>query len=183
MMRKMNRMMFYVSVLLCVSLVFSACSSNSTSGSNSSSSSNSSESSANKESAASYGDLLEKKLKLTIWSAATGGLDKTLGPYLTKKFPNWTFEFSNAKLQEFITVGGSIDLFVESIGSIPADIEESAIQSDLTDLLKKHQVDLSKLRAAAGHLLLTCHSPHTNTVVSNCWRLFAIGSLEWNIPF
>jgi len=70
------------------------------------------------------------------------------GDYIRKQFPNYTLKYiRNEKgktLPELIAAGQPIDIIFDSIGGTPSNLIENGFQYDITDLAKKHGVDLNR---------------------------------------
>jgi multiple sugar transport system substrate-binding protein len=75
------------------------------------------------------------------------------GDDLRKKFPNTTFKFIEKKpgagLSELLAEGTTIDVYYESIGGFISGLIGNNMQYDMTDLIKKHGVDLSRFEPTA----------------------------------
>jgi multiple sugar transport system substrate-binding protein len=96
------------------------------------------------------------------------------GNMLRKKFPNITIKFVQSKagqtIPELLAQKQQLDILYNSISYYPAMVEASQIQYDMTDLAKKHNVDLSSfmptlvdgIRSSSGGKLTAL--PVTNTV-------------------
>lgn len=85
----------------------------------------------------------------------SGGGDKPdsfnarFGDALRKKFPDYSLKLiqqaaSNMSIQDVIASGEKIDIFYGSIGSFPAHVTETNLQLDMSELVKKHQIDLNR---------------------------------------
>lgn len=70
------------------------------------------------------------------------------GDAIRKKFPNYTIKYiqraQGTDLPDLINAGTRIDIHWDSIGSFPSSNMVYELSYDMTDLLKKHQVDLSR---------------------------------------
>lgn len=81
-----------------------------------------------------------------------GGAEETFnalyGDRIRKKFPNVTLKFiqrkEGATLPDLIAAGQHVDLVSATIESIPATLVATDSQLDMTDLIRKHGIDLSK---------------------------------------
>ncbi|TMV52264.1 carbohydrate ABC transporter substrate-binding protein [Paenibacillus mesophilus] len=78
--------------------------------------------------------------------------DKQYGELLYKKFPQHTFKYiqmPSGNIQEgttkLLTEGQRIDIFYNNIGIFENTLFSFGMQYDMTDLMKKHQVDLGRL--------------------------------------
>ncbi|MBE1442990.1 ABC transporter substrate-binding protein [Paenibacillus sp. OAS669] len=76
----------------------------------------------------------------------TEAFDARFGDALRKKFPNYDITYipvdTNNRLQQLVTAGKRIDFYYGSIGVFP-EFTQIGLQFDMTDLAKKHNVDLS----------------------------------------
>ncbi|CAG7606258.1 hypothetical protein PAESOLCIP111_00897 [Paenibacillus solanacearum] len=75
--------------------------------------------------------------------------NRTYGDPLRKKFPHYTIKYiindgKGTELQELITAGQPIDIYFESIGQFMGGIVKYDMSMDMTDLMKKHNVDLNR---------------------------------------
>ncbi|RKN71220.1 ABC transporter substrate-binding protein [Paenibacillus ginsengarvi] len=79
--------------------------------------------------------------------------DRQYGELLYKKFPQHTFKYiqmpASMSIQEattkLLTEGQRIDIFYNNIGIFENTLFSLGLQYDMTDLMKKHNVDLSRL--------------------------------------
>lgn len=80
------------------------------------------------------------------------------GDSIRKKFPQHTIKFIQSKpgttLPELITTGERFDVFFQSIGNFEAQAFPYAIESDMTDLIKKHNVDLGKIEQSVVNAVI-----------------------------
>jgi multiple sugar transport system substrate-binding protein len=92
-------------------------------------------------------------VELTVYSA--GGTDRNefeqnYGSFIRKKFPHITLNYINPREGEgfsftnLILAGVNVDLYYESIGTFFMSLQTNKSQFDLTDLIKKHGVDLNR---------------------------------------
>ncbi|GAA3407893.1 ABC transporter substrate-binding protein [Paenibacillus hodogayensis] len=69
------------------------------------------------------------------------------GNMLKKKFPNYKIKFVQSKpgqtLPELLAQKQPVDVLYQSVSYYPTMVEASQLQYDMTDLAKKHNVDLS----------------------------------------
>ncbi|UQZ80900.1 hypothetical protein SK3146_00056 [Paenibacillus konkukensis] len=74
--------------------------------------------------------------------------DARFGDAIRRKFPGYDIKYipvdPNNRIQQLVTAGQRIDLYYGSIGVFNESIT-AGLQLDLTDLLKKHNVDLNAL--------------------------------------
>ncbi|MCZ8511084.1 extracellular solute-binding protein [Paenibacillus filicis] len=70
------------------------------------------------------------------------------GDAIRKKFPNYTIKYiqrgTGTDLQDLLNAGQRIDIHWDSIGSFPNSNIVYGLSYDMTDLIKKHNVDLSR---------------------------------------
>ncbi|MEF3302884.1 ABC transporter substrate-binding protein [Paenibacillus sp. GYB003] len=70
------------------------------------------------------------------------------GDYIRKQFPNYTLKYiMNEKgktLPELIAAGETIDIIFDSIGGTASNLIDNGFQYDITELAKKHSVDLNR---------------------------------------
>jgi ABC-type glycerol-3-phosphate transport system substrate-binding protein len=70
------------------------------------------------------------------------------GDYIRKKFPNYTIKYivnqKGSSLPELLTAGQPIDIILDSIGAAPSNLIQYEFQYDITELVKKHNVDLNR---------------------------------------
>ncbi|ULL18478.1 extracellular solute-binding protein [Paenibacillus sp. H1-7] len=78
----------------------------------------------------------------------TEAFDARFGDALRKKFPNYDIKYiavdPNNRLQQLVTAGQRIDFYYGSIGAYP-EFTQVGLQLDITELAKKHNVDLSSI--------------------------------------
>lgn len=79
----------------------------------------------------------------------TESFDARMGNAIRKKFPAMTIKFIQAgagtSLADLITSGTRFDIFYQSIGNFEAQAFPFDIQYDMTELIRKHGIDLSRL--------------------------------------
>jgi len=75
--------------------------------------------------------------------------DYRMGNALRKKFPNYTIKYiqsgKGTQLADLIATNTRFDIYFHSIGNFEANAFPADIQYDMTDLIKKHGIDLSRL--------------------------------------
>lgn len=92
-------------------------------------------------------------VELTIYSA--GGthkeeFEKNYAGFINQKFPHVTIKYINprdgegSKFENLILAGINVDLYYESIGTFFSTLPGTKVEYDLTDLIKKHNVDLNR---------------------------------------
>ncbi|MDF2649260.1 MAG: extracellular solute-binding protein family 1 [Paenibacillus sp.] len=79
----------------------------------------------------------------------TESFDLRFGDLLRKKFPDYTIKYiqkgTGTNLPDLIAAGTRFDIFFQTIGNFEDAAFGSEIQYDMTDLVKKHNVDLSSI--------------------------------------
>ncbi|MFE5323326.1 ABC transporter substrate-binding protein [Paenibacillus sp. NPDC056579] len=92
-------------------------------------------------------------VELTIYSAGGTNNDefeKNYASYIKKKFPHVTIKYINpregagTKLEDLITAGVNIDLYYESIGTFFSTLPRNKATFDLTEMVKKKNLDLNR---------------------------------------
>jgi multiple sugar transport system substrate-binding protein len=90
-------------------------------------------------------------VSLTITSGGEMDPDafqKNTGQYLQKKFPNYTFTYiqqtKDIKVEQLIASNTPIDIVFETIGSLPDRLIGTKLNTDISDLVKKHNIDLDR---------------------------------------
>ncbi|WP_176706137.1 ABC transporter substrate-binding protein [Paenibacillus hemerocallicola] len=78
--------------------------------------------------------------------------DYRFGVALRKKFPNWTITYiqregAGTDLPDLLSAGTRFDIFFQSIGNFEAQAFPAGIQYDMTELIKRQGMDLSRLDA------------------------------------
>jgi multiple sugar transport system substrate-binding protein len=75
------------------------------------------------------------------------------GDAIKKKFPNYSVKYIQAQknngIKELLTAGQQIDIYWDSIGGFSAGLIDNDMQYDMTDLIKKHNIDLSLIEPTA----------------------------------
>ncbi|MDF2723195.1 MAG: extracellular solute-binding protein family 1 [Paenibacillus sp.] len=83
--------------------------------------------------------------------------NERFGNALTQKFPKYKFTYIQATaqntLQNAITAGQTIDLIHDSLGGMRTNIIGNGLQTDLTPLMKTHQIDTSRFEPAVFQAL------------------------------
>jgi multiple sugar transport system substrate-binding protein len=76
------------------------------------------------------------------------GFDQRLGTSLRKKFPNYTIKYIQStkgnSLEELIAAGTRFDIFYQTIGNYEGAVFPNRIEYDMSELIAKHKVDLSR---------------------------------------
>ncbi|GAA4847098.1 hypothetical protein GCM10023310_26490 [Paenibacillus vulneris] len=96
-------------------------------------------------------DKSTEKAELVIYGAA-GNTEEEFnnrwGNALRAKFPNYTLHYivnqKGSTLPELITAGQPIDIIFDSIGGAAGSLIQNGFQYDISELAKKHNVDLSR---------------------------------------
>ncbi|WP_239625832.1 extracellular solute-binding protein [Paenibacillus sp. H1-7] len=90
-------------------------------------------------------------LEITMTSSAGTASDSFnagITSYLQKKFPNWKFNYiqktAGSSIQELVTAGTAIDLIFEAQTGVIDGLIVPGLQSDISELIKKNNIDLSK---------------------------------------
>lgn len=75
--------------------------------------------------------------------------NKSYGDFIRKKFPDYTIKFiQNTKgttLQDLIVSGQHVDIIIAGINGMPKPLFELDMKYDMTELISKHKVDLSRV--------------------------------------
>lgn len=75
--------------------------------------------------------------------------DYRFGDALRRKFPNYTIKYiqnvKGSSMQELLTAGTKFDIYFISTGNYEQILQENGLQVDMDDLVKKHNVDLSRI--------------------------------------
>lgn len=86
--------------------------------------------------------------------------DRQYGELLYKKFPQHTFKYIQmpvGNIQEgttkLLTEGQRFDIFYNNIGIFENTLFSAGLQYDMTELMKKHNVDLSRLEQESIHAM------------------------------
>jgi len=95
-------------------------------------------------------DRSTEKAELVIYGAA-GNTEEEFnnrwGNALRAKFPNYTLHYivnqKGSTLPELITAGQPIDIIFDSIGGAAGSLIQNGFQYDISELAKKHNVDLT----------------------------------------
>jgi|GEM_PF-495134 multiple sugar transport system substrate-binding protein len=162
----MKKLSFLVAIILVIGLLLSACGSGS-SNSNSGNSVNDSGSATNGGNTANTGSTstnaggnnakeepeeYEIPAGTTITIVNGGGTAveaqmERYGKYLQQKFPQVNFEIKSTTkeltIDKMILAGEKFDIFIRSIGSFFYEVPQNGFQYDMTELVEKHNVDLS----------------------------------------
>jgi len=151
--------------LVMIALLLSACGSGSegepsnvsgnqqqTQGGSSSNTNNSSDQASNDEGAKSDEYDIPEGTKIVIVNGGGNSMEKVMAQYgeaLQAKFPHVNFEFLNTTseltLDKVVLSGSDMDIFIRSIGSIFYEMPQNGLTYDMTELIKKHNVDLSRI--------------------------------------
>ncbi|GAA3413237.1 extracellular solute-binding protein [Paenibacillus hodogayensis] len=81
---------------------------------------------------------------------SAASFDARFGESLRKKFPNYTIRYiqrtgTGTYLPDLIASKTRFDIFFTTIGNFEARVFPNGIEYDMTELIKKHQVDLNRL--------------------------------------
>lgn len=94
-------------------------------------------------------DYTQEKAELVFYSwgnAPEASFNQTYGDPIRKKFPNYTVRYiqrGNKSVQDVISSGEKIDIYFDSIGNFGFTSILNGLQFDMTELIKKHKVDLT----------------------------------------
>ncbi|MDB5083769.1 MAG: hypothetical protein JWN30_655 [Bacilli bacterium] len=95
-------------------------------------------------------DIVNQPTTLVVWSGSGDpeqNFNDKYGDAIRKKFPNYTIKYISSKggnsLQSLLGSGTNIDIYYDSIGLFPQDVQQSGFQYDMTSLLNKYKIDLS----------------------------------------
>jgi multiple sugar transport system substrate-binding protein len=98
------------------------------------------------ESAAPAGPV--KLVITTSGGSAPEAFERTLGGPIKKRFPNYTIEYvqqtKEQGINEIITAGTPLDIVYETIGSMAKGLIAPGMAADISDLIKKHNIDLKQ---------------------------------------
>lgn len=93
----------------------------------------------------------DEPIELIIYSSTGNsqeGFDNQYENAIREQFPEYTLRYirrdGGDTLRNLITAGEKIDLIYDSIGYFPESVLESGMKRDMTDLIEKHGIDLSR---------------------------------------
>ncbi|MBD2862552.1 ABC transporter substrate-binding protein [Paenibacillus oceani] len=90
----------------------------------------------------------KEPVELVIHSSALTTEDKFYGEPLRKKFPNYNIKIipsqKGTTLPELIAAGTKIDIYFHAIGTFESTMLSHGLEYDMTELIKKHNVDMSR---------------------------------------
>jgi multiple sugar transport system substrate-binding protein len=126
-------------VLLAVTIVVSACSGGGTGG-------QSTDNGSGKEAASAPKSANHDPITLKLWTdAQTIDIFKNqVSPMVTKVFPYISFEYLSGKITDLVAAGDVPDLYSSGIQGLK-DMAPVNLQFDMADLIKKNNLDLSKI--------------------------------------
>ncbi|WP_079911747.1 ABC transporter substrate-binding protein [Paenibacillus sp. 32352] len=99
-----------------------------------------------------------EQVEITVYSApgdSEESWNENFGNAIRKKFPNYKIRFINPrgndalKIQNQIVAGQNIDIYYESIGGFFSSVPEIGLQYDMSDLVKKYNLDVSRFEPTA----------------------------------
>jgi multiple sugar transport system substrate-binding protein len=100
-------------------------------------------------------DITKESLELVFFSNSADSVesfDERFGNAIRKKFPNYTIKYlQKDKTNTFpnlISAGQPIDIYWDSVGYFVGGIQESGMQYDMTELIGKSKLDMSRFEAS-----------------------------------
>ncbi|MDB5084196.1 MAG: extracellular solute-binding protein family 1 [Bacilli bacterium] len=88
---------------------------------------------------------------LVFWSNSgdmEAQFNQKVGDSVRKKFPNYTIQYissrDNGRLSNLLTTGTQIDIYYDSIVGFQGDVKQAGWQFDMSDLIKKAALDMSR---------------------------------------
>lgn len=98
----------------------------------------------------------QEPVKLVFFSDAgwsPEAFDERFGNAMRKKFPNYTIEYIKAvkgkTLADMVAAGDQIDVYWQAVDNTIPNMLQYQLQYDMSDLIKKHGIDLSKLEPSS----------------------------------
>ncbi|UUZ79145.1 extracellular solute-binding protein [Paenibacillus sp. P26] len=97
-------------------------------------------------------------VEITVFSAPGDSEDswnENFGNAIKKKFPNYNVHFINPRgndslsLRNQIVAGQNIDIYYESIGGFFSNVPDNNLQFDMSELIKKYNLDLNRFEPTA----------------------------------
>jgi len=147
-----RKSIIHLALAFSMTFTLAACASGGGKGGSSSSPSPASSAPSPSGSAPALNDPTEGPLTLYVYSNSGDSVDswnERFGNLLKEKFPNYTIEYipktNEVGLKELIAAGQRIDIYWESIGGFSTYLTDVNMQYDMSDLIQKYNVDLSKL--------------------------------------
>jgi len=102
-------------------------------------------------------DLASQPAELTVFSTSGDSVEswnERFGNALKEKFPHYTINYiqsqKNYGIKEIIASGQTIDIYWDSIGGYIGGLVNNGMEFDMTDLIKKHNIDFSKLETTVA---------------------------------
>ncbi|UUZ96229.1 hypothetical protein LJK87_19015 [Paenibacillus sp. P25] len=93
----------------------------------------------------------DEPVELVFYSMSkdsVASFNERYGDAIRKKFPNYTIKYiqrgTGTDIQDLLNAGTRIDIHWDSIGSFPNSNIVNSLSYDMTDLVKKHNIDLSR---------------------------------------
>ena len=75
--------------------------------------------------------------------------NERFGNALKEKFPNYTIKYIQSQkdygIKELLTSGETIDIYWDSIGGFASTLLDNGLEFDMTELVKKHNIDFAKI--------------------------------------
>lgn len=99
-------------------------------------------------------DYANEPASLVVFSAAgtpEEAWNERFGNDLKKKFPNYKISYvrnGTTSLNQIITAGEQLDIIYDSVGGAGNTIIPNGLQFDLSELIKKHNIDLNRFEPA-----------------------------------
>lgn len=100
-------------------------------------------------------DYSQESAELVFYSygnAPEESFNSMYGDSIRKRFPNFTIKYvqrGNMKIEELLGSGQRIDIYFDSIANYPMGMFSGKMEFDMTDLIRKHQLDLSRFEQTA----------------------------------
>ncbi|MCZ8513731.1 ABC transporter substrate-binding protein [Paenibacillus filicis] len=89
---------------------------------------------------------------LVVYSGSGDSVEswnERFGNAIKEKFPNYNVRYiqkqSNIGIKELLTSGETIDIYWDSIGGFASSILDNGLEFDMTELMKKYNVDFSRM--------------------------------------
>ncbi|ULL15086.1 extracellular solute-binding protein [Paenibacillus sp. H1-7] len=93
-----------------------------------------------------------EKADLVVFSNSGDSVEswnERFGNAIKQKFPNYNIKYIQKQkdygIKELLTSGETIDIYWDSIGGFASAVLDNGLEFDMTELVKKHQIDFSKM--------------------------------------